>query len=139
LSGLRLRTFDLYGTYFSIKFTGAKDACRSSVPQFGVHLHVVSCLAGTTCGLKNDPISAVYELALKSKLTVNFDTVTNKGGFMTKCTVGDKVTTGEGNNKKVCQTGLQVCVVLLGRGHSFSFLLHGGQNMNEHNSAIFKM
>ena len=102
---------------FSIKFTGAKDACRSSVPQFGVHLHVVSCLAGITCGLENDPnadlkspISLVHEIALKRNLPVNFEVVSEKGPphmrtFMTKCTVGDKVTTGEGNGKKVCQTG----------------------------------
>lgn len=68
---------------------------------------------GTTCGLENDPnadlkspISLVHEIALKRNLPVNFEVVSEKGPphmrtFMTKCTVGDKVTTGEGNGKKV--------------------------------------
>jgi len=72
------------------------------------------CLAGTTtCGLENDPnadlkspISLVHEIALKRNLPVNFEVVSEKGPphmrtFMTKCTVGDKVTSGEGNGKKV--------------------------------------
>ncbi|KAJ4449022.1 hypothetical protein ANN_00416, partial [Periplaneta americana] len=68
---------------------------------------------GTTCGLENDPnadlkspISLVHEIALKRNLPVNFEVVSEKGPphmrtFVTKCTVGDKVTTGEGNGKKV--------------------------------------
>lgn len=68
---------------------------------------------GTTCGLENDPnadlkspISLVHEIALKRNLPVNFEVISEKGPphmrtFMTKCTVGDKVTTGEGNGKKV--------------------------------------
>ncbi|KAJ9592174.1 hypothetical protein L9F63_001290, partial [Diploptera punctata] len=67
---------------------------------------------GTTCGLENDPnadlkspISLVHEIALKRNLPVNFEVVSEKGPphmrtFVTKCTVGDKVTTGEGNGKK---------------------------------------
>jgi hypothetical protein len=103
---------------FSKKFTGAKNAFRRRVPQCGLYLYVAFCLAGTTCGLENDPnadlkspISLVHEIALKRNLAVNFEVVSEKGPphmrtFMTKCTVGDKVTTGEGNGKKVCWTGL---------------------------------
>ena len=99
---------------FSKKFTGAKNACRKSVLQCGLYLYVAFCLAGTTCGLENDPnadlkspISLVHEIALKRNLPVNFEVISEKGPphmrtFMTKCTVGDKVTTGEGNGKKVC-------------------------------------
>ncbi|XP_069672127.1 double-stranded RNA-binding protein Staufen homolog 2 isoform X2 [Periplaneta americana] len=70
-------------------------------------------VVGTTCGLENDPnadlkspISLVHEIALKRNLPVNFEVVSEKGPphmrtFVTKCTVGDKVTTGEGNGKKV--------------------------------------
>ncbi|XP_067010625.2 double-stranded RNA-binding protein Staufen homolog 2 isoform X2 [Anabrus simplex] len=68
---------------------------------------------GTTCGLESDPnadlkspISLVHEIALKRNLAVNFEVESEKGPphmrtFVTKCTVGDKVTTGEGNGKKV--------------------------------------
>ncbi|PNF27242.1 hypothetical protein B7P43_G05304 [Cryptotermes secundus] len=68
---------------------------------------------GTTCGLENDPnadlkspISLVHEIALKRNLPVNFEVVSEKGPphmrtFVTKCAVGDKVTSGEGNGKKV--------------------------------------
>ncbi|PSN36981.1 Double-stranded RNA-binding protein Staufen [Blattella germanica] len=68
---------------------------------------------GTSCGLENDPnadlkspISLVHEIALKRNLPVNFEVVSEKGPphmrtFVTKCSVGDKVTTGEGNGKKV--------------------------------------
>lgn len=70
-------------------------------------------LPGTTCGLENDPnadlkspISLVHEIALKRNLPVNFEVVSEKGPphmrtFVTKCAVGDKVTSGEGNGKKV--------------------------------------
>lgn len=52
------------------------------------------------------PISLVHEIALKRSLTVNFE-VTRESGpphmrtFVTRCTVGDTSTDGEGNGKKV--------------------------------------
>lgn len=52
------------------------------------------------------PISLVHEIALKRSLTVNFE-VTRESGpphmrtFVTRCTVGDVNTEGEGNGKKV--------------------------------------
>jgi double-stranded RNA-binding protein Staufen len=77
------------------------------------YLKLFFYFAGTTCGLENDPnadlkspISLVHEIALKRNLPVNFEVVSEKGPphmrtFMTKCTVGDMVTNGEGNGKKV--------------------------------------
>ena len=52
------------------------------------------------------PVSLVHETALKRGLSVSFDVVSENGRphirvFMTKCTVGDKVTLGEGSSKKV--------------------------------------
>ncbi|GFY59594.1 double-stranded RNA-binding protein Staufen homolog 2 [Trichonephila inaurata madagascariensis] len=52
------------------------------------------------------PISLVHEIALKRGLAVNFE-VTRESGpphmrtFITRCTVGDVSTDGEGNGKKV--------------------------------------
>lgn len=80
--------------------------------------------AGINCGLENDPnadlkspISLVHEIALKRNLPVNFEVVSEKGPphmrtFVTKCTVGDKVTTGEGNGKKVRGNWLLVVVLM---------------------------
>jgi hypothetical protein len=84
-------------------------------------------VAGVPCGLENDPnadlkspISLVHEIALKRNLPVNFEVVSEKGPphmrtFVTKCTVGDRVTTGEGNGKKVYGT----CLLL------WSYGVHG--------------
>jgi double-stranded RNA-binding protein Staufen len=52
------------------------------------------------------PVSLVHETALKRGLSVTFDVVSETGKphirtFMTRCTVGDKVTLGEGSSKKV--------------------------------------
>ncbi|XP_015605525.1 double-stranded RNA-binding protein Staufen homolog 2 isoform X2 [Cephus cinctus] len=52
------------------------------------------------------PVSLVHETALKHGLPVYFEMVSESGKphirtFMTKCTVGDKVTLGEGASKKV--------------------------------------
>ncbi|KAL7299733.1 hypothetical protein TKK_0007483 [Trichogramma kaykai] len=52
------------------------------------------------------PVSLVHETALKRGLCVSFDVVSETGKphirtFMTRCTVGDKVTLGEGSSKKV--------------------------------------
>lgn len=52
------------------------------------------------------PVSLVHETALKRSLSVSFDVVSESGKphirtFMTRCTVGDKVTVGEGSSKKV--------------------------------------
>lgn len=52
------------------------------------------------------PVSLVHETALKRGLPVSFEVVSESGKphirtFMTKCTVGDKVTVGEGSSKKV--------------------------------------
>lgn len=54
------------------------------------------------------PVSLVHETALKRGLSVTFDVVSESGKphirtFMTKCTVGEKTTIGEGSSKKVCQ------------------------------------
>ncbi|XP_014208195.1 double-stranded RNA-binding protein Staufen homolog 2 isoform X2 [Copidosoma floridanum] len=51
-------------------------------------------------------VSLVHETALKRGLSVSFDVVSETGKphirtFMTRCTVGDKVTLGEGSSKKV--------------------------------------
>lgn len=53
------------------------------------------------------PVSLVHETALKRGLSVTFDVVSESGKphirtFMTKCTVGEKTTHGEGSSKKVC-------------------------------------
>ena len=53
------------------------------------------------------PISLVHESALKRNHTVHFDIVRETGPphmriFITKCIMGDFVTQGEGNGKKVC-------------------------------------
>ena len=52
------------------------------------------------------PISLVHESALKRNLTVHFDIVRETGPphmriFLTKCIMGEFVTQGEGNGKKV--------------------------------------
>ncbi|XP_066602861.1 double-stranded RNA-binding protein Staufen homolog 2 isoform X2 [Prorops nasuta] len=52
------------------------------------------------------PVSLVHESALKRSLPVSFEVVSETGKphirtFMTKCTVGEKVTIGEGSSKKV--------------------------------------
>jgi len=52
------------------------------------------------------PVSLVHETALKRGLPVSFEVVSESGKphirtFMTKCTVGEKVTVGEGSSKKV--------------------------------------
>lgn len=52
------------------------------------------------------PVSLVHETALKRSLSVSFDVVSETGKphirtFMTRCTVGEKVTLGEGSSKKV--------------------------------------
>lgn len=52
------------------------------------------------------PVSLVHETALKRGLSVIFEVVSESGKphirtFMTKCTVGEKVTVGEGSSKKV--------------------------------------
>ncbi|XP_021921213.1 double-stranded RNA-binding protein Staufen homolog 2 isoform X3 [Zootermopsis nevadensis] len=77
------------------------------------HCNVAIQENGISCGLENDPnadlkspISLVHEIALKRNLPVNFEVVSEKGPphmrtFVTKCAVGDRVTTGEGNGKKV--------------------------------------
>jgi double-stranded RNA-binding protein Staufen len=51
-------------------------------------------------------ISLVHEIALKRNLPVNFEVIRESGPphmrtFITRCTVGDFVTDGEGNGKKV--------------------------------------
>ncbi|XP_011505196.1 PREDICTED: double-stranded RNA-binding protein Staufen homolog 2 [Ceratosolen solmsi marchali] len=51
-------------------------------------------------------VSLVHETALKRGLSVSFDVVSETGKphirtFMTRCTVGEKVTLGEGSSKKV--------------------------------------
>ncbi|XP_067142126.1 double-stranded RNA-binding protein Staufen homolog 2-like isoform X2 [Centruroides vittatus] len=52
------------------------------------------------------PISLVHEIALKRVLPVNFEVIRESGPphmrtFITRCTVGDIITEGEGNGKKV--------------------------------------
>jgi dsRNA-specific ribonuclease len=52
------------------------------------------------------PISLVHEMALKRNLSVKFEVIGETGPshlpkFVTQCTVGEIVTTGEGNGKKV--------------------------------------
>jgi dsRNA-specific ribonuclease len=51
-------------------------------------------------------VSLVHETALKRGLSVSFDVVSETGKphiriFETRCTVGEKVTLGEGSSKKV--------------------------------------
>ncbi|KAK6186777.1 hypothetical protein SNE40_006053 [Patella caerulea] len=50
-------------------------------------------------------ISLVHEIGLKRNMAVNFEVIKESGPphikvFVTRCTVGDKVTEGEGNSKK---------------------------------------
>lgn len=57
------------------------------------------------CNLKS-PISQVHEMALKRNLAVTFEVIKERGPphmrtFLTCCKVGDIVTEGEGNSKKV--------------------------------------
>ncbi len=52
------------------------------------------------------PISLIHEIALKRNLSVKFEVIGETGPshlpkFVTQCTVGEIVTTGEGNGKKV--------------------------------------
>ncbi|XP_051157811.1 double-stranded RNA-binding protein Staufen homolog 2 isoform X2 [Leptopilina boulardi] len=52
------------------------------------------------------PVSLVHETALKRGLSVTFEVVSESGKphirtFMTKCSVGEKMTVGEGSSKKV--------------------------------------
>ena len=58
------------------------------------------------------PVSLVHERALKRGLPVSFEVVSEIGKhhirtFRTKCTVGDKVTLGEGPSKKVSLSRLK--------------------------------
>lgn len=68
--------------------------------------------SGTLSGIDDpnselkSPVSLVHETALKRGLPVIFEVVSESGKphirtFMTKCTVGDKGTVGEGSSKKV--------------------------------------
>jgi Double-stranded RNA binding motif. len=55
---------------------------------------------------RKSPVSLVHEMALKRKLAVSFEVVEEKGQphmrmYYTRCTVGNLVTMGEGNGKKV--------------------------------------
>ncbi|XP_012284626.1 double-stranded RNA-binding protein Staufen homolog 2 isoform X2 [Orussus abietinus] len=67
---------------------------------------------GTVSGIDDpnaelkSPVSLVHETALKRGLPVNFEVIYETGKphirtFMTRCTVGEKVTVGEGSSKKV--------------------------------------
>ena len=65
------------------------------------------------------PISLVHESALKRNHTVHFDIVRETGPphmriFITKCIMGDFVTQGEGNGKKVClqMKGLKLLLLM---------------------------
>ncbi|XP_049776933.1 double-stranded RNA-binding protein Staufen homolog 2-like isoform X1 [Schistocerca cancellata] len=65
-----------------------------------------NCLDSDPNADLKSPISLVHEIALKRNLPVNFVVESEKGPphmrtFVTKCTVGDKVTTGQGNGKKL--------------------------------------
>ena len=56
------------------------------------------------------PISLVHEAALKRNLTVTFEVIKEMGpphmrNFITHCIMGDLITEGAGNGKKVCATG----------------------------------
>ena len=53
------------------------------------------------------PISLVHEVALKRGFGVSFEVLKEAGPphmrvFVTQCIVGDTITEGEGNSKKVC-------------------------------------
>ncbi|XP_026681754.1 double-stranded RNA-binding protein Staufen homolog [Diaphorina citri] len=55
---------------------------------------------------RKSPVSLVHEMALKRKLAVSFEVVEEKGQphmrmYYTRCTVGNLVTMGEGNGKKI--------------------------------------
>ncbi|XP_063219361.1 double-stranded RNA-binding protein Staufen homolog 2 [Bacillus rossius redtenbacheri] len=67
----------------------------------------ISCIVDSDPNSElKSPISLVHEIALKRNLPVTFEVISEKGPphmrtFITKCSVGDKMTTGEGNGKKV--------------------------------------
>ena len=64
------------------------------------------------------PISLVHESALKRNNTVHFDIVRETGPphmriFITKCIMGDFVTQGEGNGKKVLRNRIFSLIIFL--------------------------
>nr|CAD7589696.1 unnamed protein product [Timema genevievae] len=83
------------------------------LPEDVQHCELAMHDSGISCGIELDPnaelkspISLIHEIALKRNLPVIFEVISEKGPphmrtFITKCSVGDKVTTGEGNGKKV--------------------------------------
>ncbi|CAG2064009.1 unnamed protein product, partial [Timema podura] len=82
------------------------------LPEDVQHCELAMHDSGISCGIELDPnaelkspISLIHEIALKRNLPVIFEVISEKGPphmrtFITKCSVGDKVTTGEGNGKK---------------------------------------
>ncbi|GLH04028.1 Maternal effect protein staufen [Gryllus bimaculatus] len=76
------------------------------LPEESLRCDAGSCLENDPNADLKSPISLVHEIALKRNLPVNFEVESEKGPphmrtFVTKCSVGDKITTGEGNGKKV--------------------------------------
>lgn len=62
------------------------------------------------------PISLVHEIALKRNFSVVFEVVSERGPphmktFVTKCKVGDIVTEGEGNGKKLSKKRAAMCML----------------------------
>ena len=110
----------------SVGLSSADKFLNSSEIGTAVAISAMPALTSPSCGKKSapssstsgssgcqpdfddlkSPISLVHESALKRNLTVHFDIVRETGPphmriFITKCIMGEFVTKGEGNGKKV--------------------------------------
>ena len=79
------------------------------------------------------PISLVHESALKRNLKVTFEVTRETGPphmrtFLTRCIVGEFVTDGEGNGKKVSAKILSAAAYQLGNTRS-AFFKHPGHEL----------
>lgn len=89
----------------------AASAAAAVVSSSSTVVSVASSVSSSVGGSSElddlkSPISLVHENALKRNLTVSFEVIQETGPphmrtFITKCIVGDVVTSGEGNGKKV--------------------------------------
>ncbi|XP_059099277.1 double-stranded RNA-binding protein Staufen homolog isoform X2 [Tigriopus californicus] len=88
----------------------AASAAAAVVSSSSTVVSVASSVSSSVGGSSElddlkSPISLVHESALKRNLTVSFEVIQETGPphmrtFITKCIVGDVVTSGEGNGKK---------------------------------------
>lgn len=93
----------------------------SESSRYSSIMHASNASSQDQCNTSNldddlkSPISLVHEAALKRELSVSFEVIRETGPphmrtFVTKCIVGDFVTEGEGNGKKVRWISLYQCL-----------------------------